>query len=163
MGKKEKKPKSKKAKIVILSIVAVITAFLLSAFFIIVLPFIIMSNKTDFLTEDTGANLINVEMTEQQRLKDFDYMYDIVCLENPEKERIEQAYGISYDDIYNRYRDLAVNADTDYEYFSYLGAFLAVLPGCHNIMGLPDYEINAAHAEYMLNEIYGTQEFKDYP
>ena len=64
MGKKEKKPKSKKAKIVILSIVAVFTAFLLSAFFIIVLPFIIMSNKTDFLTEDTGANLINVEMTE---------------------------------------------------------------------------------------------------
>ena len=138
MGKKDKKPKSKKAKIVILSIVAVITAFLLSAFFIIVLPFIIMSNKTDFLTEDTGANLINVEMTEQQRLKDFDYMYDIVCLENPEKERIEQAYGISYDDIYNRYRDLAVNADTDYEYFSYLSAFLAVLPGCHNIMKLPD-------------------------
>ena len=162
MGKNEKKPKSKKAKIVILSIVAVITALLLSAFFIIVLPFIIMSNKTDFLTEDTGANLINVEMTEQQRLKDFDYMYDIVCLENPEKERIEQAYGISYDDIYNRYRDLVVYAETDYEYFSYLGAFLAVLPGCHNIMGLPDYEINAVHAEYMLNEIYGTQEFKDY-
>lgn len=162
MGKKEKKPKSKKARIIVLSIVLSFVAVLLAAFFIIVLPFMIMSLKTDFITEDTGASLINTEMTAEQRQKDIDYMYDIVCLENPEKERIEQAYGISYDDIYNRYRDLAVNADTDYEYFSYLSAFLAVLPGCHNFMELPDYNSNAVNAQFTLSEIYGTQDFKDY-
>lgn len=162
MGKKEKKPKSKKARIIVLSIVLSFVAVLLAAFFIIVLPFMIMSLKTDFITEDTGASLINTEMTAEQRQKDIDYMYDIVCLENPEKERIEQAYGISYDNIYNRYRDLAVNADTDYEYFSYLSAFLAVLPGCHNFMELPDYNSNAVNAQFTLSEIYGTQDFKDY-
>ena len=160
--KKEKKPLSKKAKIIILSIVLANVAILLSAFFIIVLPFLTMCVKTDFVSKDTGENLIDTTMTEKQRLKDFDYMYNIVCLENPEKERIEQAYGISYDDIYIRYRDLAVNAETDYEYFSYLGSFLAVLPGCHNYMGLPDYTNNAVYAEFLMSEIYGTQEFKDY-
>ena len=162
MGKKEKKPMSKKAKIITWSIILGNVAVLLLVFFIVVLPFITLFSRMDFLTIDTGENLVSTEMTREQRLKDLDYMYDIVCLENPQKELIEQAYGISYDDIYNRYRDLAVNAESDYEYFSYLGCFLSVLPGCHNYMGLPDYRNNATYASFSLNELYGTQEFKDY-
>lgn len=162
MGKKEKRPKSKKVKIIVLSIVLSFVAILLAVFFIFVMPFIVFFRKTDFIEEDTGANLISVEMTAEQRQKDLDYMYKTVCLDNPEKERIEQVYGISYDDIYSRYQDLIVNAGSDYEYFAYLSAFLAVLPGCHNCMGLPDYNSNAIGSQHLLNELYGTQEFKDY-
>jgi len=162
MGKKEKKPMSKKAKIIMWSIILANVAVLLLVFFILVLPFIKLFSKMDYVTKDTGENLISTEMTQEQKLKDFDYMYDIVCLENPQKELMEQAYGISYDDIYTRYRDLALNAESDYEYFSYLGCFLSVLPGCHNYMGLPDYNNNAVNASFSLSEEYGTQEFKDY-
>lgn len=162
MGKKEKRPKSKRATIIVLSIVLSFVAILLAVFFIFVLPFIVYFRKQDFVEEDTGANLISVEMTAEQRQKDLDYMYKTVCLDNPEKERIEQAYGISYDDICSRYQDLIVNAGSDYEFCSYLSAFLAVLPGSHNYMGLPDYNSNAIGSQHALNELYGTQEFKDY-
>jgi hypothetical protein len=162
MGKKEKKPMSKKAKIITWSIILANVAVLVIVFFVLVFPFIKLFSQFEFRSKDTGENLVNTEMTKEQRIKDFDYMYDIVCLENPQKELIEQAYGISYDDIYNRYKDLAVNAESDYEYFSYLGNFLSVLPGCHNYMGLPDYRNNAINASFSLTEIYGTQEFKDY-
>ena len=160
--KKEKKPMSKKAKIILLSVILGIVALLAAAFFIVVLPFLTTFTRMDFIVADTGENLVSTDFTMEQKLKDFDYMYDIVCLENPEKERIEQAYGISYDDVYNRYRDLVINSESDYEYFSYLGCFLSVLPGMHNYMGLPDYTNNAVFAEFSLSELYGKQEFKDY-
>ena len=126
------------------------------------LPSIRWQEAYDFMNSDTGYTIVNTKLTEEQRLKDFDYMYDIVCLQNPKKELFEQAYGISYADIYETYKNYVLSAETDFEYFGYLAAFLSVLPGEHNLMKLPDYTRNAAQGEFCLTEIYATQELKEY-
>ena len=70
-------------------------------------------------------------------------------------------YGISFDDLYKTYQGYVINSQTEYEYMAYLTSFLAVLPGMHNWMNMPDYERNAINSGYPLGEIFGTQKLKD--
>ena len=113
-----------------------------------------------FMTTDTGYTPVDTTLTTEQKLADLDYMYDVVCLQNPNKELFEEAYGISYDDIYNRYRDLVIDTETEFQYFSVMSSFLMLLPGAHNGMSMPDYD-HAADS-FVLTEVYASQEMKDY-
>ena len=140
-----------------LSIIALRVAVL-----IIALPVIQYYLKFEFIDWDTGINPVPATLTAEQRLKDFDYMYDLVCQQNPRKAYFEQAYGFSYDDLYNKYREYVVNSKSEYEFFSYMSCFLAVLPGEHNLMTIPDYDHTARNGTYALLEIYASQDVKDY-
>lgn len=166
MSKKEKKKMSRLKKVILIVVITVGVLLLAAGGFALVmylkyLPALKWKEKYDFMLADTGYTTVNTTLTEEQRLKDFDYMYDLVCLQNPKKELFEQAYGISYDDIYQKYKNYVINAKTEYEYFSYLSAFLAVLPGEHNYMGLPNYVSNV-DTGFCLTEMCATQEMKDY-
>ncbi|SCW50845.1 Peptidase family S41 [Ruminococcaceae bacterium YRB3002] len=126
---------------------------------IIVVPYLI---KLSFMERDTGVSKVDTTLTVEQKLRDLEYMYDIACLQNPRKEMFEEVYGISYEDIYNRYREYVKNTESEYEYLGYLTSFLAVLPGEHNLMRLPDYDRNAVNGGFILTEQFATQEMKDY-
>ena len=80
---------------------------------------------------------VDTELTREQRLADLDYMYELVCLDSPSKELYEQAYKISYEDVYNTYRDYVADCESEIEYLGYMSSFLSVLPGQHNYMYLP--------------------------
>ena len=131
-----------------------------------VILFLIFFGKVLFRTLykgfDTGYKTVDVRMTTEQKIKDLDYMYDLVCLQNPKKEVFEQAYGISYDDVYKKYRKIIEETKSEYEFLSYMSCFLAELPGEHNLMWLPDYKNSCANMGYAMNDIYGTQKMKDY-
>ena len=135
-------------------------------FLVLLVLFLIFFGKTLFRTIyksiDTGYKPVDVKMTTEQKLKDLDYMYDLVCLQNPRKELIEKAYGISYEVLYKKYRDIVIKSENEYEFFSYMTCFVADLPGLHNFMGLPDYKRHCADMGYTMNDIYGTQEMKNY-
>ena len=161
MGKKEKKRMSKKAKIILFSILGTIFAALAVLFFVYVLPVINLLSAISFIDKDTPVSAVSTTLTTEQKIKDLDYMYDVVCLKNPAKAQIEEAYGISYDEIYNRYRDLASSSETEFEYYSQLACFLAVLPGEHNGMFLPDYA-DIMTGGHDLVELCGNQKVKDY-
>ena len=157
---KEVKKVSKGRRIVkrIFLTIGIIILVLLLVIGILFGPFIYRYLMTQF---NTKVNPVEVSLTTEQRLKDLDYMYDIVCLQNPMKEQMEEAYGISYEDVYNRYREYVTEVNTDYEFFSYLTCFLAVLPGVHNAMKLPDYD-SAVMGGFTLFDQFGKQEIRDY-
>ena len=159
--KKPKKPLSKGRRIV-RGIFRTIGLIVLT----VIILFLIFFGKTTFRTVykslDTGYKPVDVKMTTEQKLKDLDYMYDLVCLQNPRKELIEKAYGISYEDLYKKYREIVIKTESEYEFFSYMTCFVADLPGLHNFMGLPDYKRHCADMGYTMNDIYGTQEMKNY-
>ena len=151
-----------KALVVVLAVIISAAALIKWGFiFLFFFPLYFGIEQYLFLEADLPANKVETSLTVEQRLSDFDYMYELVCLENPRKEMFEEAYGISYDDIYNTYREYIVNAETDFEYFAYMADFLAVLPGEHNYMALPEYEFDDIMGFDMCN-VYGTQEIKDY-
>ena len=156
---KERRPKARlstKQRLIVALIP--ITVVLIVAMLIGPLAFYFGRNM--FIAIDTGASRVDTTLTTEQKLADLDYMYDLVCLQNPNKELFEEAYGISYDDIYARYRELVINTETEYQFFSVMSSFLMVLPGGHNGMSLPDYD--RAGEAFVLTEIYATQEMKDY-
>ena len=161
MAKKEKKKMSKKAKIILFSILGAIFIAIAVVFLVYVLPVIKLFAAISFIDKDTPVKPVSTTLTAEQKIKDLDYMYDVVCLKNPAKTQIEEAYGISYDDIYNRYRDLAENSETEFEFYSELACFLAVLPGEHNGMFLPDYA-DIMTGGHDLVETCGNQKVKDY-
>ena len=133
--KKPKKPLSKGRRIVrkVFKTIGLIVLALL-------ILFLIFFGKTLFRTiyksVDTGYKIVDTKMTTEQKLKDLDYMYDLVCLNNPRKELFEKAYKISYEDLYKKYREIVIKSESEYEFFSYMTCFVADLPGLHNFMGL---------------------------
>lgn len=159
--KKLRKPLPKWLKIILTVIYSIAVLINWGIVFTIIIPLFNGIAKYLYFDCNFPANHVETSLTQEQRLKDFDYMYDIVCLQNPRKEYFEEAYGISYEDIYNRYREYVINAKSDYEFFSYLTCFLAVLPGQHNYMSFPKYDFSSVTG-FELSEVYGTQEFNDY-
>ena len=159
--RKAKKPLSKGRRIVrrIFKTIGMIVLVILVLFLIF---FGKVTFRTVYKNVDTGYKAVDVKMTTEQKLKDLDYMYDLVCLNNPRKELFEKAYGISYEDLYKKYREIVINSENEYEFFSYMTCFVADLPGLHNFMGLPDYKRHCAEMGYTMNDIYGTQEMKNY-
>ncbi len=158
MAKKSKGKMSLKKKIILTAVlipVAVLLGILLFN-----LPKIIYFGTGLVMRIDTSGKKIDTTLTMDQKLSDFEYMYEIVCLGNPAKDEIEKSYGISYDEIHDTYREYVINSKTDYEYFSIMACFLAVLPGQHNAMSIPNYDKDTS--SFMLTEIYAPQEFKDY-
>ncbi len=156
-----KKPASKGAKIFF--IVLFVLTFIFRAALLVLL---IMTWKPlyglIYENIDTGYTPVDTTLTTEQKLTDFDYMYNIVCLGNPNKELYEEAYGISYEDVYSQYRDLVINSENEYEFFSYMSCFLSILPGQHNYLKIQDYDRTARDGSFMLLELYGNQEQKDY-
>lgn len=159
--KKEKKPLTKGKKIVKRIFQAIGLIFLIA-----LALFIIFFGKKfygfAYKSLDTGYKTVDVKLTTEQKLKDFEYMYRLVCLDNPRKELFEESYGVSYDDVYKKYRNLVENSQSEFEFFAYMSSFLADLPGSHNNMTLPNYPGFCADASFGLSYIYGTQEMKDY-
>ncbi|MCR5385246.1 MAG: hypothetical protein K6E72_11525 [Saccharofermentans sp.] len=163
---KEKKKRAKKpltkgrkiARIIILSFFGIILALIA----IIAIDWGPFFFKMLMIRSDTGYKKVDTELTREQRLADLDYMYDIVCLQSPSKDVYEKAYGISYEDVYNRYRDFVTDCDSEIEYLGYMSCFLSVIPGQHNYMSVPDYDRDAVNGAFSLIEEYGNQKLKNY-
>ena len=162
-GKKKrvKKPLTKGKKIALIIVLANVAAILIPVI-VLAIMFGPTAYKMWYVKNDTGVNKVDTELTSEQRLSDLEYMYNLVCLNSPSKEVYEEAYGISYEDVYNRYRGLVADCDSEFEYIGYLMSFLSVLPGQHNYMYLPDYQKNIVEGQFSMIEICGTQEIKDY-
>ena len=159
--RKPRKPMPKWLKITLTVIYSLAVLINWGIIFTVFIPLFKGIAKNLYFNCNFPAEHVETALTQEQRLKDLDYMYDIVCLQNPRKEYFEEAYGISYDDIYNRYREYIKNSKSDYEFFSYLTCFLAVLPGQHNYMSFPKYEFSSVNG-FNLSDVYGTQDFNDY-
>ena len=112
--------------------------------------------------DSSDITYVDTSLTVDQKLSDLEYMYKIVCLDNPNKDLYEKAYGISYEDIYGRYRKLVADSETEYEYLAYLRSFLAIIPGLHNGMDLPNYELTASQGMFSLIEVFADKGVIDY-
>ena len=156
---REKKPQSKAKKAVkkiLLSLLAVFMVIVIAAG-VIFGPY---AYRMVYRNLNTGYHKVDTTLTTEEKLEDLEYMYKTVCLDNPMKEYYEELYGISYDDIYKKYQGYVTDSQTEFQFFSYLISFLAILPGLHNMMTLPNYERAVLTGDF-LSEIYGTQRLKD--
>ena len=116
-SKKVKKPLSKGKKIALVIFLSIL-GLNLAAVAVVLIMFGPAGYKLLYMQKDTGYTRVETSLTVEQRLKDFDYMYKYACAENPDLKLFEKAYGISYDELYHRYRGYIENARDDFEFLS---------------------------------------------
>lgn len=160
-AKKAKKPLSK-GRLIVRRILRTIGLLALAALILFLILFGKTAFRLAFIYLSQGYDTVDIKLTAEQKIKDLDYMYDLACLQNPRKELFEQAYGISYEDVYKKYRDLVANSKTEYEFVGYMSCFIAELPGEHNNMDLPDYQMNAVDGGFQMIDLYGYKDVKNH-
>ena len=85
-------------------------------------------------------------MTQHQRSEDFDLLCSQLEDNVPMLYDYEKLYEISYSDIKEYYKDLAENAQNDFEYYNIAAGFLNNIPSRHMSLGFP--LISAADEEF---------------
>ncbi len=79
-----------------------------------------------------------LNLTVEQKQSDFDALCEILDKNYPFWEEVEQA-GINKENVYNMYRTDIANADTDIEFFKYIGYFLKEFKGFGHLSALDGY------------------------
>ena len=88
----------------------------------------------------SSTEIVDVSMTEEERLEDFASLYEIAVEMNPNKEEFERAYEIDLDRMYLDYQEYIKECENDYDFFCICFMFLRDMPSGHTVMRLPIYE-----------------------
>lgn len=141
--KKPKKPWSKAKKIVfgIIMGVAALAVIGLVAVGFFAGPALLRGFYSLFGENLGSTTRIDVSMTEEERLEDLEYLYEIAVLGNSNKEEFEKLYGIDFEEVYAKYQDYVKSCQSDYEFFCICFSFLSDMPSGHTKMGLPVYGV----------------------
>lgn len=136
---KAKKPISK-ARIIIGRILQGIAITVAAGLLIFILINNYLFRQLIYILMPAPSNIerIDISMTTDERLEDFDKAYEYAVLSCPDKETFEEAYQIDFEEIYNTYREFVKECDSDMDYFYILFTFLQDIPSGHTGMFFPD-------------------------
>lgn len=79
--------------------------------------------------------------TEQQKLEDFNYMYDSIVENTLSLEDFSKLYGIDFAAKKSKYEEIIKNTEDDFEFYVAMKAIIRDIPGFHSDIVYPD--INA--------------------
>lgn len=139
--KKQKKPWSKKKKIIFRILMGVLSVFLIAiiAYGIIVGPVLFEIGFHFVGSAFSTDERIDVTMTEEERLEDLACLYEVAVADNPHREEFERLYDIDFDEMYAKYQEYVRACQNDYEFYCICFAFLSDMPSGHTGMCLPSY------------------------
>lgn len=123
------------------SLVAIVT-FLLIRFDIVQLYNSTFNNKP----------VNQLKMSEEEKVKDFEYFYNTVSSSMPMLDSIKQLYGIDFLDRKELYLDLILQTQNDFEYFCLMSSIVMDIPSFHTDIVFPDYESYKELRCYKLEE-----------
>ncbi len=70
-------------------------------------------------------------LTQEQKLEDFEYLYDLLSQSIPMIDEYEQLYGFSFKDRKEVYKNLVLNTKDDLEFFAAMEAIIFEVPSFH--------------------------------
>lgn len=82
-----------------------------------------------------------LDLTEQQKLEDFNYMYDSIVKNTLSSEDFNELYGIDFAAKKSEYEEIIKNTADDFEFYAAMKAIIRDIPGFHSDIVYPD--INA--------------------
>lgn len=80
---------------------------------------------------------IDISLSEEQRLKDLEALYENACLMNPVWEDKQELYGMDYETLYKEYQEIVVNAEDEFSYYCALYNFVSYFGSGHTHMLFP--------------------------
>ena len=103
--------------------------------------FIAYTNRYDILLrcyEDYKPHMVN--LTEQEKLEDFQYYYDTMLASFPMLEEYKEAYGYDFEARKEYYEQLVRETESDYEFFCVMSAIVNELPSFHTDLVFPRFD-----------------------
>lgn len=88
--------------------------------------------KTDKITDPC--------MTSEDRARDIDDLYNKLMSECPSMDDYSERYGIDYEEMHQRYRKMALECGSDFEYACIFNLFIQKIPSFHTDASLMNYE-----------------------
>lgn len=84
----------------------------------------------------TDFKAVNIDMSEEERLKDFEKTYEYAVLSNPNSPEFENLYGFKFDKLYETYRDAVSDCEDEFDYYFYVNSFFRSVPSGHTVLPL---------------------------
>ncbi len=82
-----------------------------------------------------------INLTEQQKLEDFNYMYNSIIENTLSLDDFKSLYGVDFTAKKSEYEEIIKNTSSDFEFFAAMKAIMKDIPGFHYDIVYPD--INA--------------------
>lgn len=153
---KSKGNENKKNILCILGMVAVV----LSIMFMVVQSKSTIAMFVNNIFYDTPIE--NLDLTTEEKLKDFDSFYEIVTTSFPNMDEVKSIYSIDFKGKYDYYCDLIKQTDSDFEYYCTMTAIIEDLASYHTGFCFPNYESIKALNCYNLDNVLADKDLKSY-
>ena len=89
-------------------------------------------------TVSNGYNIQALSLSENQKLEDLNYLFEVICSSVPMINEYEEKYGFSFAKRKNEYVNLIKKTKSNYEYYSTMEAILEDVPSFHTDLVSPD-------------------------
>lgn len=119
-----------------------------------------------FFNEHFSINEVSeLDLTEDQRLYDFDYLCNVIEDGMPALESFNNEYNLNYNDVKKIYRERIKHAGTDFEFYCFIKSFLNYIPSVHTSLCNPNYSyylsLNCINQEN-IPAVRGIKEYSEY-
>lgn len=105
-------------------------------------------------------DIIDISMTEEERLADFKAAYEYAVLSSPSTPEIEELYGIDFEKLYEEYCGYIRECQNDFDYIFLLYSFLETFPSGHAYVTVPSPE-NLRKTGFQMTENWGNTDMED--
>jgi hypothetical protein len=118
---------------------------------VVICSFAVIISPPQIVTGDIKIDT-SIGMTSKQRQQDFNNLCKFLKKNVPFINEYQDLYGVSFNDIKTYYANLVENADSDYEYYTYVEGFLNNIPSGHMNIGYPNVDIINGLYQYRIND-----------
>ena len=145
---------------------------LICTFIIIIVPLAILScwsveyfrkaekwSLNNISTEHAKA-LTELNLTNKQKLKDFEYFYNLIAESVPMLNDYKTLYGIDFLSKKDYYHNLILKTKNDFEFYCVMYAICGDIPSCHTGFLFPDYYKNRYCYGYNYANVMDTKGFE---
>lgn len=105
-----------------------------------------------FISANMISNEKKFELTEEQRLADFDYICRIIEKTSLQLNDYNTVYGINYEENKNDCRQRIPSCRNDFEFYCILRKFLSDIPSIHTTIQFPEIQLHSYNDEELLSQ-----------
>lgn len=104
--------------------------------------------------------LVEMNLTEKQKLNDFEAFFNVVTTSNPMINDYKDLYGFSFAEREEQYKNIVKSTQNDFEFYCVMNAIANDIPSIHTSFFFPDYETIRSYYCYNAENTIATKDLE---
>jgi C-terminal processing protease CtpA/Prc len=104
--------------------------------------------------------LLEMNLTEKQKLNDFNAFFNVVTTSNPMINDYKDLYGFSFSEREEQYKNIVKSTQNDFEFYCVMNAIANDIPSIHTSFFFPDYETIQSYYCYNAENTIATKDLE---